>query len=103
VIAKPLFTGVFTVLGAVSIHSITGLSLGISPLRMLRDSTHEGKESRQRIIEHLKDNPKHFSALRSDLQMGKGQLRRHLDILIESGTVVETEVKNRKEYSIFNE
>ena len=100
-IAQPLFAGIFTVLGALSVHSITGFSLGISPLRILRDSTHEGEESRQRIVEHLTDNPKHFSALRSDLQMGKGQLRRHLDILLESGTVVETEVKNRKEYSIF--
>jgi len=51
----------------------------------------------------LTGNPMHFSALRSEMQMGKGQLRRHLDILMNSGTVVETEVKNRKEYSIFDE
>jgi DNA-binding HxlR family transcriptional regulator len=55
-----------------------------------------------RIVEQLTGNPMHFSALRSEMQMGKGQLRRHLDILMESGTVVETEVKNRKEYSIFD-
>jgi hypothetical protein len=61
-------------LAALSVHSITGFSLGISPLRILRDSTHEGEESRLRIVEHLTDNPKHFSALRSDLQMGKGNL-----------------------------
>jgi hypothetical protein len=102
-VAEPLFTGIFTVLGAFSIHSITGLSLGISPLRILRESTHEGEESRMRIVEHLSGNPTHFSELRTELRMGKGQLRRHLDILMDSGTVVETEVKNRKEYSIFEE
>jgi len=102
-IAQPLFAAIFTVLGALSLHSITGFSLGISPLRILRNSTHEGEESRQRIVEHLTNNPKHFSALRGDLQMGKGQLRRHLDILVESGTVVEAEVKNRKEYSVVHE
>ena len=101
-VAQPLFAGIFTVLGAFSIHSITGFGLGVSPLRMLRESTHEGEESRMRIVEHLTRNPMHFSALRSEMQMGKGQLRRHLDILLESGTVVETEVKNRKEYSIFD-
>jgi len=59
-IAQPLFAGIFTVLGALSVHSITAFSLGISPLRILRDSTHEGEESRQRIVESLRDSAKAF-------------------------------------------
>lgn len=103
VIVKPFSRVVFTLLGAFSIHSITGFSLGIPPLRILRESTIEGEETRKRIIQYLTGNPTHFSALCSNLRMGKGQLRRHLDILIESGMVIETEVKNRKEYSISDE
>lgn len=99
-IAKPLYAALFTLFAAITIHSVTSLSIGASPLRMLRDSRVEGEVARQKIVNSLNNSPMHFSALRAELKMGKGQLRRHLDILMNSGSVLETEVMNRKEYSI---
>ena len=98
-VAEPLYAVVAGVVAAATIHTTSSAAMGLSPLRTVRWATSQGEESRDRIMSVIVATPMHFQGLLRELNMGKGQLRRHLDVLIADGEVVESSDGNRRVFA----
>jgi len=98
-VAEPLNAVLASLMAAATIHTTTSAALGLSPLRTVRWATSQGEESRDRILNAIATSPKHFQGLLREVNMGKGQLRRHLDVLIADGLVSESSDGNRRVFA----
>lgn len=95
-VAEPLYAVVAGLVAAATIHTTSSAAIGLSPLRTVRWVTCQGEESRDRIVNAVATTPMHFQGLLRELNMGKGQLRRHLDVLVADGVLSEVREGNRR-------